>query len=176
MALFLPPAIQRSVMPRYTTQMGRAQAVPAFTSIHACVCQATQFPASTWLRAASTAAAETSRPRCPLGGGTPTMQLLSHLCVAASHWPTAIHCRHQATRHWPLTRFHGHTLPFFHEVRVEHWLQGPTSHCFVLCASVRAAQQAAVVHAAPPPTRSLRAATADEAEPSPCSRDCCVRC
>ena len=89
MALFLPPAIQRSVMPRYTTQMGRAQAVPAFTSIHACVCQATQFPASTWLRAASTAAAETSRPRCPLGGGTPTMQLFSTRVRRRSNGPLA---------------------------------------------------------------------------------------
>ena len=39
------------------------------------------------------------------------MHLLSHLFVAASHWPTAIHRRHQATRPWTLTRFHGRFLP-----------------------------------------------------------------
>ena len=38
------------------------------------------------------------------------MRLLSHLCVAASHWPIGIHRRHQATRLWPLTRIHGRTL------------------------------------------------------------------
>ena len=67
------------------------------------------------------------------------MQLLSHLCVAASHWPTAIHGRHQATRPCPLTRFHERTLSFFHELRVAHWLHGPTSHFFVLCSSECAA-------------------------------------
>ena len=34
------------------------------------------------------------------------MQHLPHLRVAASHWPTAMHRRYQATRPWPLTRFH----------------------------------------------------------------------
>ena len=87
------------------------------------------------------------------------MQHLPHLCVAASHWPTAIHRRHQATWHRTLTRFHGHTLSFFHEVRVAHRLQGPTSHRFVLCPSECAAQQAVVVHAAPP---TSPAADADE--------------
>ena len=111
------------------------------------------------------------------------MQLLSHLCVAASHWPTAIHGRHQATRPWPLTRFHGRTLSFFHEVRVAHRLHGPTSHCFMLCASeCCTAQQAAVVHVPPPPppppspTSTTTTRLADDEEPSPRLRDCCVRC
>ena len=96
------------------------------------------------------------------------MQDLPHLCAAARHWPTVIHRRHQATRHWPLTRFHGHTLPFFHEVRVAHRLQGPTSHCFVLCASVRVAPQAVMVRVPPPPPPSPTPRTvADETEPSP---------
>ena len=34
------------------------------------------------------------------------MQLLSHLCVAAIQWPIGMHRRYQATRPWPLTRFH----------------------------------------------------------------------
>ena len=97
-------------MPRDTTAHVRGgQAVPAHK--HACVCvsQPLSSPTSTWIRAATTAA-ETSRPRCSLGGGTPSMQLLSHLCAAVSRWPTAIHGRHQATRPWPLTRCCGHTL------------------------------------------------------------------
>ena len=56
------------------------------------------------------------------------MQLLPHLCVAASRWPTAIHRRHQATRPWPLTRFHGRTLSFFHEVRVARRLDALLVH------------------------------------------------
>ena len=164
-------------MPCDTTQMSADQPVPAHN--HACVCVCVSMPLSsptpTWLQAPTTAA-ETSRPRCPLGGGTPSMQLLSHLCVAASHWPTAIHGRHQATRPWPLTRFHGRTLSFFHEVRVAHRLHGPTSHCFMLCASeCCTAQQAAVVHVPPPPPPP-RAAAADEAEPSPCPHGCCFGC
>ena len=110
-APFLPPARQRSVMPRDTTAHVRGgQAVPAHK--HACVCvsQPLSSPTSTWIRAATTAA-ETSRPRCSLGGGTPSMQLLSHLCVAAIQWPIGMHRRHQATRHWTLARFRGHTLP-----------------------------------------------------------------
>ena len=67
------------------------------------------------------------------------MQLLFHLCVAASHWPIGMHRRHQATRPCPLTRFHERTLSFFHELRVAHWLHGPTSHFFVLCSSECAA-------------------------------------
>ena len=86
------------------------------------------------------------------------MQLLSHLCVAASHWPTAIHCRHQATRHWPLTRFRGH---FLSSMKCLWHIGCMGSH------------HTAVVHAAPPATP---AADADEAEPSSCPRDCCVRC
>ena len=155
-----------------------------------CASMSLSSSTSIWLRAPTTAAV-TSRPRCPLGGGTPSMQLLSHLCVAASHWPTAIHGRHQATRPWPLTRFHGRTLSFFHEVRVAHRLHGPTSHCFMLCASeCCTAQQAAVVHVPPPPpppppsptsptsttTSTTTTRTADEVEPSPRSRDCCVCC
>ena len=38
------------------------------------------------------------------------MQDLPHLCAAARHWPTVIHRRHQATRPWTLTRFHGRFL------------------------------------------------------------------
>ena len=83
-----------------------------------CTCVCVSMPlsssTSTWLQAPTTAA-ETSRPRCPLGGGTPSMQHLPHLCVAASHWPIGMQRRHQATRHWTLTRFHGRTLSFFHE-------------------------------------------------------------
>ena len=64
------------------------------------------------------------------------MRLLSHLCVAASHWPIGIHRRHQATRPWPLTRCCGHTLSFFHESACGTSAARATSHCFVLCASL----------------------------------------
>ena len=130
MAPFLPPARQRSVMPRDTTAHVRGgQAVPAHK--HACVCvsQPLSSPTSTWIRAATTAA-ETSRPRCSLGGGTPSMQLLSHLCVAAIQWPIGMHRRHQATRHWTLARFRGHTLPSMNCV----WHIGCTGHVTLLCA------------------------------------------
>ena len=100
-----------------------------------CMSMPLSSPTSTWLQAPTTAA-ETSRPRCTLGGGTPTMQLLSHLCVAAIQWPTAIHRRHQATRPWPLTRCCGHTLSFFHESACGTSAARATSHCFVLCASL----------------------------------------
>ena len=127
-------------MSRDTTAHVRgAQAVP--THKHSCVCvsQPLSSPTSTWLPAATAAAAETSRPRCPLGGGALRMRLLSHLCVAAIQWPIGMHRRHQATRPCPLTRFHERTLSFFHELRVAHWLHGPTSHFFVLCSSECAA-------------------------------------
>ena len=58
------------------------------------------------------------------------MRLLSHLCVAAGPWPAAIHRRHQATRHWTLTRFHGRTLPSTKCV----WHIGCTAHFTLLCA------------------------------------------
>ena len=61
------------------------------------------------------------------------MQLLSHLCVAAIQWPTAIHRRHQATRPWPLTRCCGHTLASSKCV-----LHGPR-HTALCCAPLSAA-------------------------------------
>ena len=61
-------------MPCDTTQMSADQPVPAHN--HACVCVCVSMPLSsptpTWLQAPTTAA-ETSRPRCPLGGGTPVL-------------------------------------------------------------------------------------------------------
>ena len=65
------------------------------------------------------------------------MQLLSHLCVAAIQWPTAIHRRHQATRPWPLTRFHGRFLPSMKCV----WHIGCTGprHTALCCAPLSAA-------------------------------------
>ena len=58
------------------------------------------------------------------------MQLLSHLCVAASHWPIGIHRRHQATRPWPLTRIHGRTLSSMKCL----WHIVCTAHVTLLCA------------------------------------------
>ena len=165
-------------MPRDTTaQMGEVQAVPAYkhTCVRVCACHSAPPPPSGFEHPPQQQQ-RASRPLFPLGGGTPSMQLLFHVCVAARHWPTAIHRRHQATRPWPLTRFHGRFLPSI-KVRVAHRLHGPTSHRFVQCASECAAQQSAVVHAPPPaPTTTTPAADADADEPSPCSRDCCVRC
>ena len=46
----------------------------ACSQAHTFVCEpATWLPTSIWLQAATAAATETSRPRCPLGGGTPSM-------------------------------------------------------------------------------------------------------
>ena len=160
-------------MPRDTTAHVRGgQAVPAHK--HACVCvsQPLSSPTSTWIRAATTAA-ETSRPRCSLGGGTPSMQLLSHLCVAAIQWPIGMHRRHQATRHWTLARFRGHTLPSMKCL----WHIGCTDprHTALCCAPLSAAQQAVDVLVLPPPP-TPRAAAADADEPSPRPHGCCFGC
>ena len=174
-------------MPRDTTaQMGEVQAVPAYkhTCVRVCACHSAPPPPSGFEHPPQQQQ-RASRPLFPLGGGTPSMQLLFHVCVAARHWPTAIHRRHQATRPWPLTRFHGRFLPSMNCV----WHIGciGSLHTALWSAPLSAASQpnsstalqSAVVRAQPLPTSTTSTTTAAGAEAAlplvgGACRCCCV--
>ena len=123
MALFLPPARQRSVMSCDTAQMGADQAVPADKQSLVCASMPLSSPTSIWIRACSSSSRDqqTSLPfrrRCI--EDAPPLPLVCGGGALAPH-----------TLPWALSSFH--------EVRVAHWLHVITSHCFVLCSSECAA-------------------------------------
>ena len=168
-------------MPRYTTQMGRAQAVPAHKhKMHVCE-PATQLP---HLHLDSS---------CHNSSRDQQTSLLSGRRHTLNAAPLPLVCGGDPMAHWHPSQapsnetLDPHTLPrthaFFHEVLVAHWLHGPTSHCFVQCPSeCSTAPPSAVVHVPPPPppppspTSTTTTRLADDEEPSPRLRDCCVRC